>query len=720
MRLEKNLDFNMAKQWSEIQDSNTYKELKPQEQIALQRRYFDNVIFKSDTFTNLSPTEQSILKTKFFSQGAIGQQQQQNANDIQLINQLQGSFPLDPKQQFGGIKSPALQHPRNIQRQKAYDELIKQGKTPEQIQFILDVNKRVEVPPVLGRTIGATIGSLALPAAINLIPGMAALPEEAITIPMALAKLGKIAAPLIGAGLGGGIGETTQIALEEKRLISKSEFLKAFGKEVAFEAGGRAFVRGGKFAFSPFVKRTIPEAANIIEDFRKVGGVLPPSQIDKRFTLSIADEVVRGSFGSKEIFQELAEKTATATDVYTDVLLDRMANGLPRIGTTQLGEEFAKGITRPEGFIFRLLDDLFTPLYKQIDDLTKTATASTGKLKTFAKPILEQDKRLKGLILDAGKDKLDRIMALPDKIRLKDLRDLRTSFLGDTRKLARDADKNAGILKQIAKITNDILYDPSTTKGLTPEARRLLENTNRLYAVSREGLEKTFSERLAKRLVQNPTSVIKELFPQKNPEAVKALRQSLMEPISGRPSKEGEVLWKQLRTSWFADLAETTTAGDVVNPRIFERGLRKMGIETIDEMLPDAEGKRQLKNMRDLFKAMSKKPAGGASLFIRGGQVGGAFMIYNGAQEGDWLQVTAGGALVFGPRLFAKLAAHPLGNRLVTSGIKLKPGSTSLVPITARMINLARQIDREEITKIEREKQRGRALTRQAAFRRRF
>ena len=92
---------------------------------------------------------------------------------------------------------------------------------------------------------------------------------------------------------------------------------------------------------------------------------------------------------------------------------------------------------------------------------------------------------------------------------------------------------------------------------------------------------------------------------------------------------------------------------------------------------------------------MKKKPGVGSSLIIRSGQLGGAVMVYDGVQDGDFLQVAAGGALVAGPYFLAKMAAHPLGAKLMSSGIRLKPGNKGYAANIARMVNLSRQIDRD-------------------------
>lgn len=747
----------MTAKWSEIQDSNDFRSLTPDEQAAAQQRYYNNVISKDPDFLSLGQSEQLATKNRFFSQGRAGRQRQDSRTDQQLLEQLQGKLPSGrPPLSQEQLRSMGYGLPEwdiiRDQRGKAFGELVNRGKTPEQIQFVLGVNKKLDRTPT-GRAAGGIIGSIALPLAVGaLIPGPV---DEAITIPMALAKAARAAAPYVGAGLGGGAGEAIQVGLEEKRLISRGEFLKATGTEILYEAGGRSFVRAGKFAFSPFIKRTIPEAAALVDDFAKLGGVLPPTALDKRFHLSIAEEISRGAFGARQVFQDMGEKSGKAAYVYAEQLLDLMADGAPRLGAEQLGKEFTEGITRPTGFVFRELDNLIDVLYKQLDDMTESqfkrvfATkevpstildelgrpltketrkavgrkliaklapgfeeleefvpvgVSTRKLKQFWIKELQKNKELlklgkKGALTltpDAIKEGERIVFGLEDTIPHRAMRDIRSRVLRDIKKLHRDIGQDEALIKRFERVMFDTLTDPASVKGMNPEMQNLFNNTRNLWAALREGLEKTFPEKLAKRIAQNPSGAIKELFPRNNPSAIRRLRISLVEPIGGRPSTSGEMLWKQLRTAWFDDAVEQATRGGVIKPNVFENIVRRQGKEVIKEMLPDKAGKRQLRNIRDLFVAMSKKPAAGASLFIRGGQVGGLYLMYDGTKDGDFLQVTAGGALVAGPYFFAKMAAHPLGSRLMAAGIKLKPGSTSLVPITARLINLARKLDREE------------------------
>ncbi len=710
----------------------------------------------------LSDEEEQEFQALESEENVLGQEREEELFDILARRGPKRPVRIPSPGEFGEIAGPSIGLERGRlqtqqqEQEEARRELVGLGKTPEQIDFVLNVGKKVDAPRT-GKAIGGIVGAIAAPLAIGqLIPGPI---DEAITIPLAIAKAVRGVSPIVGAGLFGTAGEAAQVGLEEKRIAGTSELLKAFGTEAAFEAGGGAVTRAFKLAFSPAVKRVIPESARLADDFVKFGGVFPPTTLDKRLSLSIAEEIARGSFGAREVFEELTAKNLSAGLVYADSFLDEMAAGFARIGPTELGKEFAEGITKPRGRVFKILDDLFDPLYKHLDDLTAVKTtrqfgdvtvpstildetgkpltrqarrvvgeATTGRLspgfkelEQFVEPVTVSTRPLKRFVIKQLKEnrallkrgkkgavllteeaerEFNKFLNLKDDFTFGQMRKFRSKILRDVRKLHRDVGQDEALVKQIEQLTFNALTDPASVKNAPKEVQLLHRNLANLYRVSREGLEETFSEKLAERLSKNPTNVVKELFPQKNPTAIKALRESLIEPISGKRSKEGTRLWNQLRTAFFADALEKSTKetaeGSIVLPNTFEGIIRKMGKEAIDEMLPDATGKRQLRNMRDLMQALGRKKTGGASLFVRGGQVGGLVLLYNGVREGDFLQAAAGGALVMGPRSFAKLAAHPLGSKLITSGIKLKPGSTTLAATTARIVNLLNTIDRQE------------------------
>lgn len=673
--------------WLEVQNSVEFKGLNPEEQGIVQKRYFDNVISQDADFKALTQTEQLATQNRFFGQGPMGQQEQNNETISQLMQTMKGELPVSQRDIPRGLPlSPELGI-IEPQRQEAFNQLRRLGLTPRQIELSLQTQKALGRPRV-GRTAGGISGALATTAiAGRLIPG----PIDDAGIMAALIIAG-------GAGVGGAAGEAIQTGIEEKRLISKREALGAFAIEAGTELGARAVVRTGKFVLSPFIKKTVPEAAALIDDYAKVGGSFSPSELDRRFTVQVGEAFSRGSFGAKQIFQEFEETQGKAALAFADSIIDNISQGVTRQTTEEIGDLFAEGITRPNGRIFNLFDDLINPLYKQVDDLTrKGAKVSTKGLKAFAKRHLATDNRLnKQFLSPIGRNKLQKIAGMKDTLSFSDMRTLRSSFLKDARKLARDVDQSQGIIKQLAGIADNAIFDPKAAQGLSPEALNLLRNTNALYKAGQEGIKTTFSEKLAKRLLKNPSAVTKELFKPKNPKAIRNLRKSLIEPISGKPSAEGKILWDQLRQAWLAETVDQATKEGVVKPRVFDKLIRQIGDEGLREIFPEKESIAGVRKIQALFNVAGKAPPSGTSLFSRSAQVGGLALMYKSGKEGDFIGFTAGATLAMGPLAFAKLATNPRGIKLLTAGFKMKPGASGLVPNTIRMVKLLRDINRKE------------------------
>ena len=654
--------------------------------------------------TGLAPGEQQELQQLKQNRAEIIKQDQERQQKIgQLLGSLGGRLPTTGElpsfvRPFGGtfggaaIGSQQLRQ-REIQRRGAFQELSNMGFKPEQLKLSMQTQKVLGGARV-GRTAGGIGGALAATAiAGRVIPGPI---DDAVIMGLLIAAG--------GAGVGGVAGEAAQTAIEEKRLIGKREALKAFAIEAGTEAGARGVVLGGKAILSPLIKKIVPEAAALVEDFAKVGGHFSPTELDQRFTIRIAEAFSRGSFGAKEIFQEFEEKQGRAVLAYADNIIEAIGEGVARQTPEEIGELFAKGITRPNGRVFNLLDDLFKPLYSQVDDLSKGSTFNISKLKSFAKQQLVKDKALlkegvkrHGVLLTpSGREAMETVIDLKTDLTATQLRDFNSKILKDVRKFKRDADQSEGLIKKISQITRDILEDPTQSKNFPTKARNLLNNTNRLFATSRKGIETTFSETLTKRLLKNPSRVVREVFPNNNPKAIRLLRKSLLEPISGKPSTEGKVLFNQLRQAWLADAVDQATKEGIAKPKVFNNVLRKLGNKSLKEMFPEKEIANNVKKIQTIFEIAGKTPPSGASLFSRGAQVGGFIMMYNSGKEGDAIGFTAGAALAIGPLAFAKLATNPKGVKFLTAGFKMKPGASGIVPNAVRMIRLLREMNQKE------------------------
>jgi hypothetical protein len=687
-----------------------------------------------------APLVEGTKKAKWESAPLVSQASSDpSISDRDLITQLGGQLPNElPIPQ---MVSTEFAHAEQLRRY-AFDELVNRGYKPEQLELTAKIQRettpsflkdviRPNIGQMTGGTAGGALGGTLIAEFVGKIPPLTVLPEELVTRPVFAA---------IGAGIGGAIGKGSQVGVEERRWPDFwKEILPAAGSEAATEGVGRYGAMGLKFALGPLIKKSVPEAAEIVQRYGEEAVQLDPAQLDKRLSLRLGTAISRNSVGAEDIWAKFGEKQSAGVEVLADQIQDNILGGVQRLSPQEATEVFATGITEPDGLVMKWLDDLFTPLYKKVDEVSASKyvklvgdvevpssivdetgrpflstskqvvgeqvlgpRTTTKPLKEFAeKKIAEADRMMKagkGIALSAeGRTMLEKIAGLKDEIGFGDLRDLRSTWLNKSRKLARDIDESQAIAKQVAGIANDLVYDPQYTKGLTPEARRLLENTNRLYRSSREVMEKNFPERLAKSILKNPAQSINRVFPDKNPKAVATLRNALIEPVKGKPSAEGKVLWNQLTSAWLGETVDKSIKETGMSATTFNNTLHKIGDDTLKEMFPDPAMRQQVKDIGIILKDLKRPTLSGMSLVSKSVQFGGAAEAYYGAKEGDFVAVGAGLTLALGPVAFAKLATSKTGKQLLLAGVKAKPGSSEIGPLAVRMINALRQIDSEEI-----------------------
>jgi hypothetical protein len=622
----------------------------------------------------------------------------------------------------------------------AAKKLMLQGYSKKDLSNIMEIQRKTQPSPVwdafkqdIGQNIGGIAGSIALTKAI---PGPV---DDAVLLGRLLYTPLKAA---IGAGIGGAMGKAAQVDITENRRPNWRELLGAGLEEAAYEAGGRYAVLGGKSLLQPIVKKPVSEAMQLIQRYGEEAIRLPPDALDKRLSVRLSAAISKGSFGATDVWEGLEESGQKGIKSIAYTLRDEMLKGAENLPPEKVAQIFAKGITEPDGIVLKQLDDLFEPLYKQVDELTQARTinitkpilsntgeitgqkivgrqvlgarVSTKPLKDLVKGELAINERImkigaqKGPYLTPeGLRMSDEILGLGDEISFGDMRKLRSKWLERSRDLARDSGVSSAYAKRIAGAANEIILDPKYAKGLTPEARRLVENTNRLYKETMTVMGEDFPERLAKSMLDKPASAISRLVPNRDPEYLKTLRATLTEPISGKKSLEGERLWNQIRSAWFEDVIDKSTKEGGFSKVAYYNAMNKMGDDALNVMYNPAE-RQAMNDVYEYSKLLHRTSAMGTPLFTKGIQIGGAVTMYQGAKEGNTVMFLAGGFLAIGPVAYAKLAVNPKTAKLLIAGIRLKPGSSELIPATIRIINALRKIDMDEMTieqKIQKEKQ---------------
>lgn len=670
---------------------------------------------------------------------------------LQLIDQLRGSLPLSQQPPTGLPISPETRLV-NPEKEKAFNQLIQSGVTKEQIQAVLDIQRRVN-PGIIGQikqNIGEDVGGLAggiAGAKLALTLGQAgpqiALAEEFITVPLFAAA---------GAFLAGGAGKSIQQAVDPLATPSISDFVRSGRRQALFEAGGRVVTAGVRLL--PIFKRPLKEAQDVAEMFARQGGFFTPRQRDARTIISATEELSRGSFGGAAIFDgfdiDMQARALNAGKEIVDVIArdtikdpDTLGNELVALFSRK-GQIIGGKRIMATGGRETLLDEFFEPLFKEVGRLSPNTRLSTLPIKRFIEKKLKQDAAQGGALLTReGRSQFRRVLkTLETRRTLNQMIDLRSSYLKDARKFAVGADKSETAFIELAQVADQALFAPSTVVGMTPEGEKLLRNINAVYGPSRELYSEQFIKSVISQLGVSPSNVVKVVYKDFDLQRLKNIRDLLISPVptksgigqtstniqrelralrqtlpnikSGegalrlisKNAAEGRALWRQLNAAWFAEQLRLTfnPTTQLLDVKKLNAAINKIPPNTFRLMFPGGSGKG-LKDMQKLFNALSPAKKGFVSMFGKtielggisaaGGAVGAALTLQSGSGIAI---VAAGGSLVvsISPTAFAKLATNPKATKVLTLGFTANRGSVKVAPIAARLINLLNEDARND------------------------
>ena len=670
---------------------------------------------------------------------------------LQLIDQLRGSLPLS-QQPLTGLPISSETKIVNPSKEKVFQQLIQSGVNKDQIQAVLDIQKRVN-PGIIGQikqNIGEDVGGLAggiAGAKLALTVGQAgpqvALAEEFITVPLFAAA---------GAFLGGGSGKSIQQTVDPLATPSISDFLRSGTRQGLFEAGGRLVSAGTRLL--PIFKKPLKESQDVAEIFARQGGFFTPRQRESRSIIRASEELSRGSFGGGAIFEgfdkDMQARALNAGKEIIDTIArdaikepDLLGNELVAL-FAQKGQIVGGKRILAMGARETLLDEFFTPLYKEVGRLSPNTRLSTVPIKTFIRKKLKEDAAQGGAVLTKeGRSQFNRILkTLETRRTLNQMRDLRSSYLKDARKFAVGADKSEDAFRQLAEVADQALFDPTTVVGMTPEAKKLLRNINAVYGPARELYNEQFIKSVISQLGISPSKTVGVVFKDFDHQRLTNIRDLLISPVPrktgvGQTSKniekefrilrktlptvkggegasrlisknaaEGRALWRQLNANWFAEQLKSSfnpTTG-MLDVKKLNKAIEAIPPKTFRLMFP-GEGGIGVKKIQKLFNVLSPAKRGFVSMFGKTIELGGITAAGGAAGAAITLQAGSGIAIVgagsslaisMTPTAFAKLATNPKATKVLTLGLTAKRGSVKVAPIAARLINLLNDDARNE------------------------
>ncbi len=514
-----------------------------------------------------------------------------------------------------------------------------------------------------GQELGGLAGSV--------LGGIAGLPAG---------PMGVYGGSVLGAGIGGALGETAEQKLREEPL-SAARISQAGLEEAAWDAGGNLVLKSaGKLLKIGadklgFTSKDVPDATLAANEFLKQqGSSLPKATMSTSPFLETATSMMYTP-ATAGIYKAKEKEIGDALESGAQNLLKQFTTSPDFAMALKQGTSAQKASGQVlQGFIKEgetALSDAVKPLYDKIWG-DKDSKVSMFPLVSYAKRELADPAKL-----TAGqKSILKELENLPPTVDIKTLHDIRSRWLAENRDKysSMGTEKDSRAVSTISSVISklDEAADFSAERTLSPDTLRRYKSVTKRY---REGIQGLNTEAVQEAMKLDPEQVGSYLFQSGRETPVNDLYKSIATAgkLSGKSSKE---VMDSLRYGYMQ--AATNTPENILK---FANNLEQdqAAKNTFNVMFDDKQ-KQAITAMADAAKLglVSFKPIVGSSVRTTGALYGagaaGAGLTYafllspeQQARINDNLGSAAlsAGALVLNQRTLAKMLLDPQGAKAI-------------------------------------------------------
>jgi len=594
-------------------------------------------------------------------------------------------LPAKSKKEFAQFAPPIFT------KRDVYNELKNRGMDDEEIfDTILKANPIKEKPsfwqglikeiPEFG---GAFVGSLAgIPGGV---PGM-------------------VGGAMIGGAAGKALQQLGQRVFEpEKAPKTATEAAQQIGKagvtQAGYEIGGQLIGKVAGKILAPFAKSILPEtqiARQILDAYmpverrffgltkRKIPSLLPHEATENR-TLDVLFNISEGSLiGGRKVSKFKVDREKAISDVIDDLIAQFGTKAEPDM----VGEAFQLAIDNN----LQSHKLITNPMYEKVEQMASKIPININNIKSFAMPLAQRAKEIGSIeAKNAGDDLITAVLELEPNISFGAAKDLRTrlmSRIDEFNIINKKAPAIGKAKKMIGLLDNSI---ESSLNTYNKDALSLWRQANNLYKEGQEKYNNIFIRRLIKKADPNfggePESIVKAIF---KPGAISNIQRvkTAVDPAT----------FKQMKSWYMQSLIKQATdkegkiVGTTLNDRLF--GKTGMGEKTLREIFDPAELQR-IKNVTTTLQIVTgKQTEGTGKMWIQLAQASAAIGVITG-------QFRAPSLFVLGtPEVLTRIILNPFGNKLLTNGFKLPPGSPQFMANMTRLIGLSHKIQSDINTEI--------------------
>jgi hypothetical protein len=551
----------------------------------------------------------------------------------------------------------------------------------------------VETLPEMGGMIGGTIGALGTRSPTGARLGAAA---------------GSAAVrSMIGAGAGGATGEAVQQAITDRPSlfgVAKSGVEQATydaAGNLIFSAGGKAyrvtkdFIKSKLGSETAQIDNAIFQADRLLK--QEGGFGLTPYQATGKQVEGIIESLARGSFTAKPIMAAADTATEKALQSAKGKILDNISTSV--YDSVATGQAFGEAISSGD----KALKDTVKPFYTALSERTGV-NVDLVPLQVQASQLLNKAEKTGGLTISSGeKTLLEQITNAPEKVDFGTAHEILSNFKARQRDLKSSTSPDTKLNAQLSSFINniekqmDIAGSKINGSALSFEGRIADDTTNKIsdqykfYSkLYREGINDLYTDTTAKLLNKDPEFVGKTIYQNGSVTAFEETKKALGRAKQLNPELNVADTLNSIRRGYVENLLKNDNSLATLGNKLeSDEGIRR----TFKTILTD----EQQTNVMKLLKAAelsAVRPGQTAPLFIAaqqaqavtGGLSAAALLLnpeaQNAAANSPYATVIAGGAILFTPRLIAKVITDPAATNAAVAMLKQQEKG---LPVTANL-----------------------------------
>lgn len=515
------------------------------------------------------------------------------------------------------------------------------------------------------------------------------------------ARMGAAFGPIggvAGAALGGMVGKAGQQIYRQvtapetvpKTTMEMAKKLSGAGiRQAAYEAGGRAGIKGLQKIIAPVFRKLkpqiLPYAKEGQKELVKYGSHLTPAQMSESGLADTLEEITEKGFlsrGTMHKFKAIQQKESL------------------RQWTKEIAGNFSDSVTEhlsPEeaGIIFRDIyageNETFKAvgrtMYGEVDKLTgNSPIVDLSAIKGFAQKVFDISKERKGIgDTRAGMTIIRRALKLNERMTFKQAQSLRSGLGDEIYHMSVDRDKAAGIAKKLYALIDDEMGKAS--KKLGNDAYNIWRRANSFWKESKEAFSNETLRRLALIGQKNPEFVSKAIFQDKAITKIRTVKRLL---------KDHPSAWQNMKTTWVSNTLEKASDVDgVILGESFLKKLNSMGDDCLKEILTPIE-RTNLNRLAHTARMVQSTTGGSGGMLIQLTQAGPIIGIATGAVFSSPALVAGGGFVLAAPLVVAKMIRNTKFSNWLIQGMKLPNTSAAAGTLATRLIGTIKQLEAEE------------------------